>query len=87
MNEEVEEEEGEGDGSTFERERERDFEGDGQRLQFLTRAEFWGSLRDLRKFLHVSVVFDKKPIGYSRVFQRFVGVLKKVKYWLKTSVL
>ena len=53
MNEEVEEEEGEGDGSTFERE--RDFEGDGQRLQFLTRAEFWGSLRDLRKFLHVSV--------------------------------
>ena len=37
------------------RERERDFEGDGQRLQFLTRVEFWGSLRDLRKFLHVSV--------------------------------
>ena len=53
MNEKVEEEEGEGEGSTFERK--GDFAGDDPRLQFFTRAEFWGSLRDLRKFLHVSV--------------------------------
>ena len=67
MNEKVEEEEeGEGDGSTFERERgrerERDFEGDGQRLQFLTRGEFWGSLRDLRKLcMWVFGVFNIFP--------------------------
>ena len=60
MNEKVEEEEGEGDGSTFERE--RDFEGDGQRLQFLTRGEFWRSLRDLRKLcMWVFGVFNIFP--------------------------
>ena len=45
-----------------ERERERDFEGDGQRLQFLTRGEFWGSLRDLRKLcMWVFGVFNIFP--------------------------
>ena len=45
-----------------ERERERDFEGDGQRLQFLTRGEFWVSLRDLRKLcMWVFGVFNIFP--------------------------